>query len=238
MQTFIAMTVKGRYDLTKNCLTTMGQTLREDQIDAISLVDATPASDTDQIDVDKMREWLGSGAETISYVNQPCKIVEGWNLSIAELIKLFPNSRHEEVNVWIVNNDVWFRKLGWLDRLNARLNQPGTGIVGSYSMSVFGHTFSTGGIWGFNLANALKVAENGKILDERLNYCCQDVDISIRLANIGLPPTHVPDTEYGPDPYLEHGISKTVMQDLGHDRVMSIRSEEEKILIDKHGRKD
>lgn len=235
MYTYIAMTVKGKKDLTENCLRTLSRTLERDKIHALAIVDAS--SPADQIDQIELRGWLGNSTLLLDYkVEEGCGIVYGWNRAIDNLIALTPNIDKEQVNLWILNNDVVFRKPGWLDRLNDRLSQPGTGVVGSTSMSVFGHNFSTGGIWGFNLAKAVEVAEDGKILDERLNYCCQDVDISIRLAKVGLPPTHVPGTEYVEDPYLEHAISKTVM-DIGYSRVMEIRAVEEQILIEKHGKR-
>lgn len=242
----IVMTYKGRKDLTKQCLQGLVRTL--DRPAVLSLVDAGEGA---EVVTDKeLQEWLGVKQEGAIFDGNlrgyflsrwpSYRITESWNIGITsiedELKRLWVSP--EQVTIWVLNNDVVFNRPGWLSSLETRLDVPGTGLVGSSAMSVFGHPFVTGGIWGFNLAVGKSVAENGKILDERLNYCCQDVDISIRVAKAGYVITHVPDVELSSQPMITHLVSQTMYTLEPESTVLEKRKAEFDILIQKHGRRE
>jgi len=225
----IAMTVLGRQDLTDRCLKTAAETIG-DEIVKICLVDA--GEGRDKTNVERLYASVANSGIVLMYVHKPaCGISDGWNTAMGKL------SGWPDVNCWVLNNDVEFRKAGWLKLLEDRLRVPGTGMVGCYGMSVFGWPFVTGGIWGFRL-DAVPT-EGGKILDERFNYSLQEVDLSIRLAKMGYAVTHVPGLEHGDDPYLVHGISQTGLSLHGSEvQLRKLREPERRAFIDKWGRKD
>jgi len=238
----VIMTVKGRKDLTWQCLETLKETL-------IGNENFTPYIYLILVDAGDMLEEFGATTFlnfvaphsfiTAGYLSaKGCGISEGWNRGINALMKTYPSTPREEIDVWLLNNDVIFKKEGWLEALSNRLHVPGTGLVGSSAMSVFGHPFATGGIWGFNLATALSIAEDGKILDEKFNYSCQDVDLSIRMSKAGYVVTHVPGVELGDDPMMTHLVSQTVYSNESEQSVLEKRKPEFEYLIQKHGRKE
>lgn len=235
----IAMTVRGRKDLTKQCLNTLNNTLEEETV-VVSLVDAGEGEDriSRYGELDAWMDLL-NGYRTVMLMEYVpgTSISQGWNLAM-QILALYWNP--EETNCWLLNNDVVFKKPGWLKLLADRLAVPGTGMVGCYGMSVFGHPFVTGGIWGFRLCDALRLAENGKILDEEhFNLSLQDVDLSLRFVKAGFTVTHVSGIEFGEDPYLVHGISQTGLALHGSETALrKLREPERRAFIDKWGRKD
>ena len=236
----IIMTVRGRKDLTAQCLRSMVATLDGEQV-LLSLVDAGEGSEK-ILYSQELNVWLGglNGPVIETYFHEPgCGISTGWNIAIERANHYWHN---EEMNCWLLNNDVVFKKPGWLKLLAGRLAVPGTGMVGCYGMSVFGHPFVTGGIWGFRYfdASALVLAEGGgDILDEHFDKSLQDVDLSLRFAKAGYTVTHVPGLEHGEDPYMVHSVSSTGLTLHGSEAALrKLREPERRAFIDKWGRKD
>jgi GT2 family glycosyltransferase len=231
----VIMTVKGRKDLTERCVRSFAATTSEDER---TLLLADGSEYEDRVTHEEWMTWFPRSV----LLPVPCpntNISQGWNAGIQFWMRIKPDMTNDRI--WLLNNDVVFRKPGWLKLLSDRLDVPGTGMVGAYTMSVFGLPFATGGIWGFPFGVAMQVAEEGytkKVLDERFNLSCQDVDLSVRIANAGYTVTHVPDIEFGNDPYLLHGISQTVSQGHSPEELYKMREPERKLLIDKHGRRD
>ncbi len=236
----IVMTVRGRKDLTEQCLRSMVATLGSEQV-LLSLVDAGEGEDK-IVPSRELNFWIGglNGPMIETYFHESgCGISRGWNLALERVHHFWCE---DEINCWLLNNDVVFKKTGWLKLLADRLAVPGTGMVGCYGMSVFGHAFVTGGIWGFRYSDAAALAsvEGGKILDEgRFNLSLQDVDLSLRFAKAGYTVTHVPGLEFGEDPYMVHAISSTGLKLHGSEAALrKLREPERRAFIDKWGRKD
>lgn len=234
---YVVMTVKGRRDLTETCFRTMGETLVGEKLPIIVLIDAGRESE-EKVWLEDIREWydLSKLEPVCIFRGEGFGISEAWNFGIQLVAKRIKPS--DQDLIWLLNNDVTFKRSGWLKALEDRLLIPGTGMVGTSAMSVFGLPFATGGIWGFRLPVALQVAEDGEILDERLNWSCQDVDLSLRIAKAGYTVTHVPGIEWGENPMMLHGISQTMLSDRSLHELYKMREPERRILIDKHGRRD
>lgn len=233
MKQVIAMTVKGKKDLTRECLKTMSATVGRDTEIELVIVDATPARDSCIMHSD-LSQWLTDNfLSDISYY-PGLGISASWNECFDML------DAEKPTMVWVVNNDVIFKRAGWLDLMIDRLADPSMAMVGAYSMSVFGHGFVTGGVWGFKLQDALSIVDaNGNILDESMNSSMQDVDLSVRFEKAGRGITHVPGIEYGDEPYVVHAISQTQLAEHGTmNKLYEIRAQERRFFIDKHGRKD
>lgn len=239
----ILMTVKNQKGLTDQCLQTMLYTAGS-EIDYVSFVDG---SDDDQtFSAESISALLFPTIQRkVMFAQKKCTISEGWNEALSLLINRLTlefnpkdSGFRTDVNIWYLNNDVVFVKRDWLRTLADRLEVEGTGLVGSSAMSVFGHPFATGGIWGTTLKIALEVAEEGKVLDERLNFAYQDVDLSVRIAKAGYVVTHVPNVELGDDPMMKHLVSKTVYANEGESNVMNVRAKEAEIFVQKHGRRE
>jgi GT2 family glycosyltransferase len=224
----IVMTVKGHTALTYQCLETLKSTIGVDSIPII-IIDAAEAHD--KVDLSAIPSDL-----EVHYENwSNCGISRGWNIGI-ELAETIVG---DIGNVWLLNNDVTFDKVGWWQKLNDKLNEPNVGIVGTYAMysEDVKAGFITGGIWGFKLSIAKSVAEDGKILDEHTNFAGQDVDLSVRIARAGYTVTCTEGVElFGVDPaigpMLTHRISATTGLE---DSSMSKRSEEMAYLRQKYG---
>ena len=223
----LVMTVKERKDLSRDCLCTMRETLLS--LVPLYIVDASTNNPLTQVEI---KAWYGQEAEYLE--NASYGIVAGWNRGMDKVWE-----KHPDADVWLVNNDVVFKRQGWLDRLSNRLNiSPDVGVIGDYCNILFGHKFASGGVWGFNLARARGLAENGKILDEQLNFCGQDVDICIRMMKAGFEVNFAEGMEYGPDPYILHLESATMRTSHQQAELYKLREPERKRIIDKHGRKD
>lgn len=235
---FIVMTVKGRRDLTETCFRTMKETLLPDEDPHIVLIDAATEVE-DKVWYDDLKSYYDTTGLRPVYLfhKDGFGISKAWNegIQLSEMAAIKPMG---DDLVWLLNNDVAFKRSGWLTALSDRLLVPGTGMVGTYGMSVFGLPFVTGGIWGFRLSVALEVAEDGKVLDERLNWSCQDVDLSVRIAKAGYTVTHVPGIEWGENPMLVHGISQTMLSERPLHELYKMREPERRVLIDKHERRD
>src|SRR3972149_8784262 len=227
----IIMTVKGQKHLTRQCLRGLFETARRD----FKLIIVDAGEDSERF---LPADWHDIEGEFEVLIHPKMAISAAWNEGMASILKTQPNLFTEECDIWLLNNDVIFHRPVWFDLLSLRLNDSDVGMVGTSSMSLFGHPFVTGGIWGFNLANALEIAEDGRILDEQLNYSCMDVDLSIRFSRAGYLVTHVPGIEWGPDPMITHLISQTVYANEGMREVFKKREPERRRIIDKHGRKD
>lgn len=233
---FVIMTVKGRKDLTEECLRSMVRTL--DLPIGFVLVDAGVGPE-ERFGLGVMEDVFQNKEYVYWYLHEfmVCNIPEGWNYGLRLLDYHRAVSEPDRTNVWLLNNDVTFHRRGWLSMLANRLREGHTGMAGSTAASVFGLGFASGGIWGFRWDAAMEVAEEGKVLDERLNYCCQDVDLSQRMRKAGWEFSHVPELEHREGPYLIHMESQTVSA-TGNERLRELRAPERRILIDKHGRED
>jgi len=235
--TAIVMTVKGRQDLTEACLRSMVKTL--DEVISFVLIDAGIGKDRFSLDLlfDLLDPCENIPKGGWHYRNADCNIPQGWNygLNVVQEAGYDP----DVTNVWLLNNDVVFKKSGWLSQLDMKLEESGVGLVGTYGMSVFGWPFVTGGIWGFKLSDALRLREGLQVFDERFAHSLQDVDLCIRFANAGLTVTHVPRMEFGDDPYLVHAISQTELSLHGSmEDLYKLREPERRLFIDKWGRRD
>jgi len=231
----VVMTVKGRLDLTRQCLVGLAKTAKQ-VIDKVVIVDAAMFPSSDFVDAAYARLWYGG--DVIVITSTGCNIPEGWNTGISYARDFVKVGAGDEKLIWLLNNDVEFIASGWLEKMEQRLREPGTGMVGTGAMSVFGLPFVTGGVWGFRLKVADEVSETSEVLDNRLHFCCQDVDLSVRIAKAGYVVTHVPGIEWGEAPMLVHMISQTMLADHTEKQLYELREPERKILIDKHGRRD
>lgn len=227
---YVVMTVKGNQKLTKDCLKSLAKTIDADQIEELIVVDAGFGEERfnerdESLNIPKI--------PTVQCMHRAnVGISEGWNIGIEHIAVKADRTKSF---VWLLNNDVIFNHKGWIEALSGRLSVAGCGIVGSTTASVFGHGFASGGIWGFRLDTALKVAENGKVLDERMNYAFQDVDLSVRLAKEGYEVTHALGVELGADPMMTHLGSQTTGLS---EKSQQLRKEEERIFLEKHGRRE
>ena len=232
MNVFV-LTCKGRKDLTEQCLRSIGKTLGvlKEPV-GMAIVDA--AEGLDALRVDEIGAWLNRADVIVQYeqwVN--CTLTQGWNRAIeltANLVQV-----PEDTNVLLLQNDSIFLREGWLQALEEKMKEPGVGSIGTSAMSVFGHPFVTGAVQGFNLAAALSIAENGKVIDEHFNHAFPDVDISIRFVRAGYWNTLVDDMEHGQHPSVQHFVSQTMYSEHGVDKVMAMRAEEEKYFLQKWG---
>lgn len=232
MNVFV-MTVKGRCDLTEQCLRSIGKTLGVLDL-PVGLVIVDAAKGVDALVTDEVASWLDRTDVVLFYEQWiDCTLTQGWNRAI-ELTRKFV-TRPETVNVLLLQNDSIFLREGWLQALEAKMKEPGVGSIGTSAMSVFGHPFVTGAVQGFNLAAALSIAEDGKVIDEHFNHAFPDVDISIRFVRAGYWNTLVDDMEHGKNPSVQHFVSQTMYSEHGVDKVMAMRAEEEKYFLQKWG---
>lgn len=243
MKQNLLMTVRGFKEMTRTCIETMCKTL--DYKPNLIIVDGSEPKDA--IHEDELAEWTES--EKLSLTNillyRPgCTSPQGLNIGLRFIeSEICLNDRiiMKQHNTWLLNNDIVFKKRGWLRELASLFyahDSHKLGIVGSTSMSVFGWKFVDGGIWGFNMETAQSIKEGDTYLDERLCYCCVDVDMSIRMEKAGKKNVVALGLEHGQDPMFDHLVSRTTYGHEGEQVVLEKRRPEFRHLIDKHGRLD
>lgn len=126
--------------------------------------------------------------------NEP--IAKIWNEAIA---------RSTGDIVMLLNNDIVFHKKGWMSAMAAPLYRPSIGIVGSKLMSWNGFQFVEGAFITFRKSEALAIAEDGKIFDERFDFTCEEVDFCRRMERYGKQLLAVDVESKGYATHLHHG---------------------------------
>lgn len=81
----------------------------------------------------------------------------------------------------VLNNDVAFSQVGWLERFDGELNNPMCGVVGLNGMSWHGTGFVQGSIFGIRRDAWERVGR----FDELLEFSCEEVDWNLRAQQIG-----------------------------------------------------
>lgn len=239
MKTTLLMNVRGRKDLTRNCLLSLGRTIGEKPDVDLIIVDGShdDESPLEQIEIDRWIEQADCILGKVLLILEPgCTMSSGLNTGFAKAAEA-ENGGLKDHFVIVVNNDVLFNEDGWLEMIEQRAREPGIVMLGSGAMSVFGHPFVTGATWGVNLWDAFSVSPDGNIMETSLQYAYSDVALSIRMAKVGVV-THIPGLEWGENPKTTHLVSQTVYSREGYETVMDYRRKEAKIFIDKYGRRD
>lgn len=239
MKITLLMNVRGRKDLTRNCLLSLGRTIgQRPDVDLIivdgSLDDESPL---EQTEVDRWLEQADCLLGLFRLLSEPgCTMSSGLNIGFAKAAEVEYGGLKDHW-VIVINNDVIFNESGWLEMIEQRAKEPGIVMLGSGAMSVFGHPFVTGATWGVNLWDAFSVSPDRNIMEPSLQYAYSDVALSIRLSRVGVV-THIPGLEWGEHPKTTHLVSQTVYSREGYETVMEYRRKEAKIFIDKYGRRD
>lgn len=218
------------FEFTKNCLNSYKETVNEENVKTFVI-------DNGSTDDKKMIKWVNE--------NHPSFIV--WrieeNLPLATIWnKEIDADCTDDDIVVLLNNDIVFKKQGWLEKLVDPLASSEVGISGSKLMGWNGFNFAEGAFIAFRLSNAKAIAENGKIFDEQFLFTCEEVDFCYRMERSGKRLVETGIEEQGYAEHLHHGTLSWSNHDGGfgpeHLNIHNVMHESRIKLCRKYGKED
>lgn len=183
-------------DMTDTFFRTLNETLQKRDNVGLVFIDNGSQTNNRMTDVYlKYSNGFGVRQCMINPVNEP--VSRCWNEAIKD--------KSDGDVIIMLNNDVVFNKVGWLDRLIAPLFQNSVGIAGSKMMTWNGFTFVEGAFFAFRVEAANRIKENGQWFDEQFDFTCEEADFCTRMRNAGLDVVSTGIEDQGYVTHLHHG---------------------------------
>lgn len=185
---------KGMWPVTQRCLETLLETTKGRTLDLIYLDNGSPAGE-DSWERAVKWSWETYRCKILKFDPPGVSLAHAWNVGFGMTYAQY----HPEGRILILNNDLFFKKAGWLDQLEVELSFEGIGITGPRGMSWFFSSFIQGSIFAFRPEMFYAGGETG--FDERFVFTCEEVDFNQRIQRDGYRISQLPHLM---GEYIEH----------------------------------
>lgn len=189
----VVVVAKGMWPVTQRCLETLLETTNGKTLDLIYLDNGMPASENSWEQAVKW-SWETYKCKVLKF-EKAVSLAHAWNVGFGMTYAQYCT----DGAVLFINNDLIFKKSGWLEQFEIELRKEDVGITGMLGMSWFFTPFIQGSIFAIRPKQFYAGGEVG--FDERFVFTCEETDINCRIQRDGYKISQLPHLK---NEYIEH----------------------------------